>query len=139
MSRLTTSQENYLRTVLVLSHENGGVRQIDIVNHLGISRPSACIAIAKLEQNGFVTRDAHRLISLTQNGEREAKRIIDNFTVINLFLTSKLNVDSHTAFMDAGKLEHVVSDETVNALRLLLDRQSRRDDDSLHSTKKENH
>jgi Mn-dependent DtxR family transcriptional regulator len=124
MSRLTTSQENYLRTVLVLSHRKGGVRQTDIAKRMGVSRPSVCTAVAKLEKDGFLVSGANRLISLAPKGEREAKRIIDNFTVINLYLTDKLNVDPCTALIDAGKLEHVVSRETVNALSALLDGQS---------------
>jgi Mn-dependent DtxR family transcriptional regulator len=125
MSRLTTSQENYLRTIFMLYQKRNGVRQIDIAWHLGVSRPSVHTALANLEKNGFVTRNASRLISLTADGEREAKRIINNFTVINLFLTDSLNVEPHTARIDAGRLEHVVSAETVDALRLLIDGKSR--------------
>lgn len=121
MSRLTKSQANYLQTVFILGNGEDGVRLTDIASRLGISKASACVAISKLEENGFVVRDARRLISLTPDGEREAKRVIDNFTVISLFLTNKLNVDRRIALMDAGAFEHVVSAETVNALRLSLE------------------
>lgn len=109
-----------MRTVLILSQGEYGVRLTDIASHFGVSKASACVAITNLEKRGFVVRDANRLISLTPDGEREASRVLDNFTVVNLFLTSKLNVDPHTALMDAGALEHAVSKETVDALRMFL-------------------
>lgn len=121
MNRLTKSQENYLRTVFILSNGGGGVRLTDIAGCFGVSKASACVAVTRLEEKGFVARDVNRLISLTPSGEQEAKRVIENFTVINLFLTNKLKVDRHTALIDAGALEHVVSEETVNAMRSLLE------------------
>jgi DtxR family Mn-dependent transcriptional regulator len=120
MSRLTKSRQDYLRAIFMLSDGNSGVRLTDIADCLGLSKASACVAISKLEENGFVVRAANRLITLTPDGEREAKRVIDNFTVIALFLTSKLHVNPHTAQTDAGALAHVMSEETVNALRLSL-------------------
>jgi Mn-dependent DtxR family transcriptional regulator len=121
MSWLTKSQETYLHTIYDLGRGADGVRLTDIANRLDVSKASVCAAMAKLEARGFVVRGAGRLIALTPDGAREAKRVLDNFTVVHLFLTRKLNVDSHTALMDAGALEHVVSEQTVHALRSLLE------------------
>lgn len=117
ISRLTKSQEDYLRTIYFLSRQERGVRVTDIASSFGVTKASASIAVTKLEKEGLVVKDSNRLVSLTSDGEREASRIFDNFTVINLFLTSKLKVDSNIALIDAGALVHVVSEETVNALR----------------------
>lgn len=121
MGGLTGSQENYLRTIFILSCGNCDVRLTDIAHRLGISKASACAAVTQLAGKGLVVRDSRRLISLTPYGECEAKRIMDNFTVINLFLTSGLKIDPNTALIDADALEHVVSEETLNAMRLSLE------------------
>lgn len=117
ISRLTKSQEDYLLTIYFLSSQEHGVRVTDIASSFGVTKASASIAVTKLKKEGFVVKDCNRLVSLTSDGEREAIRIFDNFTVINLFLRSKLKVDSNTALIDPGALVHVVSEETVNALR----------------------
>jgi len=119
-SRLTKAQEDYLRTIYVLSNGQFSVRLTDIAIHRDVSKPSACQIVTTLEEKGFVIRDAKRLISLTAEGAREAKRVMDNFTVISLFLTIKLKISRHTALIDACALEHVMSEETVNALRSSL-------------------
>ena len=108
-----------MRAVYILCCGNGA-RLTDIANQLGVSKASACVAMTKLEEKGFVIRDAGRLIVLTPDGQREAKRVDGNFRAIYLFLTKELNVDSETALMDAGALEHVVSEVTVSALRSAL-------------------
>ena len=120
MSRLTKSQENYLKTIFLLSGNDGSVRITDIATRFGVSKASASIAVAKLEEKGFVQRDESRRVILTAKGLREAKRVADYYNVISDFLTGKLNVDLSTALIDARALEHVVSEETINAMRTAL-------------------
>ncbi|MDR1136713.1 MAG: metal-dependent transcriptional regulator [Synergistaceae bacterium] len=120
MNSLTKAERNYLRAILLLSDGKRGARITDIASHLRVTKGSVCVAVAKLAKNGFVVRDTKRLILLTQDGEREANRILDSFSVINLFLKSKLKIDPHIAMEDANALVHAMSEKTVNALRSLL-------------------
>lgn len=120
MSRLTKARENYLRAILHLTERDNGVRLTDIATLMRVTKASTCNAITKLEQDGYLYRDGNRLIYLTSKGELEASRVTDNFTVIHRFLTQKLKIDADTALLDAGRLEHDVSEETVNALRAML-------------------
>jgi Mn-dependent DtxR family transcriptional regulator len=121
MSRLTMSQENYLQIVLMLQKDKDGVRLTDVADRFSVSKASACIAITRLEKKGLVARNSDRLISLTPEGEREARRVASNFTLVYQVLTSCLNVDPHTALLDAGRLEHLTSAKTADALRSLLE------------------
>ena len=50
--KILESAENYLESILILRNEKGRVRSIDIVNHLGFSKPSVSIAMKQLEENG---------------------------------------------------------------------------------------
>ena len=43
--KILESAENYLESILILRNEKGRVRSIDIVNHLGFSKPSVSIAM----------------------------------------------------------------------------------------------
>ena len=49
--KILESAENYLESILILRNEKGRVRSIDIVNHLGFSKPSVSIAMKQLEEN----------------------------------------------------------------------------------------
>jgi Mn-dependent DtxR family transcriptional regulator len=120
MRRLTKSRENCLRTVLALENGGEGARLTDVAEQLRVSKASACVTVSKLEKDGFLIKDAKRLISLTPEGKKEAKRVAGIFAAIRLFLTSELNVDPHTAMIDADALEHLVSEETVNAMRSFI-------------------
>jgi len=69
------SAENYLETILVLSHSNPHVRSIDIVNELGFSKPSVSVAMKNLRQHGYITMDSDGFIQLTEKGTSIAEMI----------------------------------------------------------------
>ena len=71
--KILESAENYLESILILRNEKGRVRSIDIVNHLGFSKPSVSIAMKQLEENGYITRDEDGHIILTDAGKKIAK------------------------------------------------------------------
>ena len=71
--KILESAENYLESILILRNEKGRVRSIDIVNHLGFSKPSVSIAMKQLEENGYITRDEDGHIFLTDAGKKIAK------------------------------------------------------------------
>lgn len=120
MGPLTKAQENYLRAILCLAEGGAGVRLTDLAVRMQVTKASTCGAVTKLEQAGYLRRDESRLIYLTPKGEAEAYRIADTFTVIRFFLTQTLKIDADTALRDAGRLEHDVSAETVDALRIMM-------------------
>ncbi len=68
--KILESAENYLESILILRNEKGRVRSIDIVNHLGFSKPSVSIAMKQLEENGYITRDEDGHIFLTDAGKK---------------------------------------------------------------------
>ena len=61
------SKEDYLKAILIVLKEHGACRNVDVSNRLGVSKSSTCIAIKKLEQDGFVKRGDWRIL-LTEKG-----------------------------------------------------------------------
>lgn len=55
---LHVSDEDYLEAVLVLQHEKGMVRSVDLARHMGFSKPSISHAVSVLRDGGFLTVDA---------------------------------------------------------------------------------
>lgn len=110
------SAENYLETILVLSHSNPHVRSIDIVNELGFSKPSVSVAMKNLRQNGFITMDSDGFIHLTEAGSEIAETIYERHTFISDWLIH-LGVNKEQALDDACRIEHVISKESFAAIK----------------------
>lgn len=110
------SAENYLETILLLKKTKSHVRSIDIVEHLGYSKPSVSVALKRLRENGYICVDDIGLITLTEAGKRIADCMFDRHTIISDFLIY-LGVSEKTAKEDACKIEHVISCESFQIIR----------------------
>ena len=110
------SGEMYLESIFVLSHQMSEVRSIDIVNHTGYSKPSISRAIGLLRDEGFITVDKKGFITLTEAGESHAKKIYERHEILTQFFVA-IGVPKEIASTDACKIEHVISDETFEAIK----------------------
>ena len=114
--KIHESAQNYLEAIYMIHQEKGQVRAIDIVNHLGFSKPSVSVAMKQLETNGFISRDADGHITLTDDGMDIATSIYERHAVLSkLFMM--LGVCEETAKEDACKIEHHISDETFKCIK----------------------
>lgn len=113
---LQESGEMYLETIYVLSQSRSQVRSIDVAEHMGYSKPSVSRAMGLLKQGGFVTADADGSLKLTPSGQEMAQKIFERHLVLTKFLTS-MGVSRETASEDACKIEHVISQESFEALK----------------------
>ena len=118
--KILESAENYLEAIYVLTKEKGHVRAIDIVHHLGFSKPSVSIAMKQLETNGYIARSEEGHISLTDDGLEIAISVVERHDVLTkLFLA--IGVSEETAKSDACKVEHHISQETFECLKEKID------------------
>lgn len=130
--KLSKSQAHYIKAVYELSSGDTGVRVVDVAEKLFLSKASVSLAMTKLARQGFVRKDSERHIYLTDEGEREAVRMLDKFEVIHKFLTGILGVNKEVAERDAYAIEHVISVDTLCALCRFTDRGSATCKCSLH-------
>lgn len=113
---LQESGEMYLETILILSKKSGCVRSTDISEYMGYSKPSVSRAMGLLKTGGYIVMDTDNLITLTDAGRAVAEKIYDRHTILTALL-AKLGVSPETAAADACKMEHVISDETFEAMK----------------------
>ena len=113
------SGEMYLETIFVLSRRKPHVRSIDVVEEMGFSKPSVSRGVKLLKQDGFIEVDAEGYIHLTDSGLSLAEKIYERHTVLTELLI-KFGVDKQTAAEDACKMEHVISDKTLLAIKSKL-------------------
>ncbi len=113
---LHESAEMYIETIYILTQRNPHVRSVDIAEHMGYSKPSVSRAVGLLKQGGYVVLNEAGYLTLTQEGLEVARKIFERHTVLSNFLIS-LGVSPEIATEDACKIEHVISDETLNAIK----------------------
>ena len=110
------SAENYLETILILSKRLGQVRSIDIATELNFSKPSVSVAMKNLRQNGYISVNDNGYIILTDSGLAIANSVLERHKLITSLLVS-LGVSPEIAAEDACRIEHVISQESFDALK----------------------
>lgn len=113
--KIQESAENYLETIYILHKKTGSVRSIDVVNHLGFSKPSVSNAMKQFRENGYVTVDDGGFITLTDLGLEVAEKMYKRHELLTKVLIS-LGVSEDTAKEDACRIEHYLSDESFEAI-----------------------
>ena len=110
------SAENYLETILVLSHRLPVVRSVDIANELGFKKSSVSIAMKNLREKNHIVVSESGFITLTERGRAIAEEIYERHQFLSKWLT-ELGVDPTVATQDACKIEHVISRESFEAIK----------------------
>ena len=118
--KIQESGENYLETILILEMEKGNVRSIDVANRLEFSKASISRAMGILKEAGYLTIDDAGNLLLTEAGRERANQIYERHQLIQRFLMECLEVSEETAEKDACRIEHIVSEETVEQMRQWL-------------------
>lgn len=113
---LQESGEMYLETILILSREQTRVRSLDVADYMGFSKPSVSRAVGLLKNGGYIVVDGNGYITLTDDGRYVAEKIYERHTVLTDVLV-RLGVEKDIALEDACKMEHVISDESFEAIK----------------------
>ncbi|NLC26685.1 MAG: metal-dependent transcriptional regulator [Fastidiosipila sp.] len=119
--RQKESREMYLETILKLEKEHGAVRSVDVADELGYSKPSVSRAMGVLKQAGYVSHSPYENIELTEKGRKRAKSVLRAHHLLTDFLVQVLHIDPEVAEEDACRIEHVISDVTLDAMEEYLE------------------
>lgn len=113
---ISKSLEEYLKTIYILKEQSGNVRVTDIAKKMSCTKPSVNKALYNLKENKLLNYESYGIIELTEKGEDLAKKIIETYDIIYLFLKDILNLKSEEAQKEAEKIKSVLADETTNEL-----------------------
>ncbi|MBO7682936.1 MAG: metal-dependent transcriptional regulator [Clostridia bacterium] len=117
--KLQESGEMYLKTILRLSLQQSSVRSIDISEFMGFSKPSVSRAVSILKESGYITIHEDKSITLTEEGRKIATHLYERQVVLS-YMLRKMGVDEETAYEDACRMEHIVSDESFEHIKQYL-------------------
>lgn len=110
------SAENYLETILILSKTLPVVRSVDIATELGYKKSSISLAMKNLRESNYITVAPEGWIYLTESGRAIAEMIYERHLLLSSWL-EYLGVPSPIASKDACKIEHVISQESFDAIK----------------------
>ncbi len=108
--------EEYIKTMYILKRQNGNIRVTDVANKMNCSKPSVNKALYNLKDNGLVNYETYGTIELTEEGENLAKKILEAYDIVYLFLKDVLNLSAEEAEKEAEKIKLSITDDTINKL-----------------------
>lgn len=115
---VTRAMENYLETIL--TQRKSGVHAADICAELGYSRPTVSELVRQPREKGLIGVDGENHITLTQEGRAIAEPVYERHNVPAQFFL-RIGVSRKTAYADACKIEHEISEESFERLKALVE------------------
>lgn len=114
-AKYNQSEEDYLESILEISRQQAIVHRIDIARRMDVSQAAVNKAIKHLLEKGYVYEDGKHLY-LTEDGRAYAESVYEKHCIIFNFLRS-IGVSPNVAEEDACHMEHLLSKETVSAMK----------------------
>ncbi len=114
------SSEMYLETIYLLEKEHGHAHVADIARNLGVTKPSVTKAMNHLEEEGLINNEFYRPVTLTEKGKAVSEKIYVKHNLITHFLEKSLDLSPDEAATNACRMEHVITDEMLNAIKQYL-------------------
>ncbi|MGD0880046.1 MAG: metal-dependent transcriptional regulator [Acidimicrobiales bacterium] len=120
LDRFHPPVEEYLETIFALEEEGIPVIQARLAERLGKAAPSVSEMLDRLEAEGLITRSARR-IAMTPAGTALAEGVVRKHRLAERLLVDIIGLDWDKAHIEAGRWEHVISDDVEARLVVLLD------------------
>jgi DtxR family Mn-dependent transcriptional regulator len=118
---LSSTLEDYLETVYVLSKREDTVGVTEVAREREVTIPTVRTAVARLQDAGLVRQQPYGKIILTAEGERVGASIYQTHRTLYRFLVEILLVDPRRAEREACRLEHGLSRQTLKRLLAFLE------------------
>jgi DtxR family Mn-dependent transcriptional regulator len=121
MSMATSTVENYLKHVLLLSE--GGPELVSmgaLAGALSVVPGTATTMVKSLADEGLVEHQPRQGVRLTAEGRRMALNVLRKHRLVETFLVNVLKMDWGKVHAEAEQLEHAISDEVLDRLDALL-------------------
>jgi DtxR family Mn-dependent transcriptional regulator len=118
---LTASQENYLEWIFRGIAEGRVVRSRDLAAKLGVKLPSVSRAVGQLAKKGLVRHESYGVIELTATGRAAGRAIVRRDDCLTRLLVEVLGMNEAAADPEVHRLEHVLGEEVLQRLEVLVD------------------
>lgn len=116
----TPAVEDYLKAIYQLSEGDSAVGTSAIAERLGVAPGSVTGMLKRLGNQGLVQHERYQGARLTEEGMREAIRMIRRHRILELFLVEVLGYTWDQVHPEAERLEHAASDDLVDRMAGVL-------------------
>ena len=113
MKKLSSSLEDYLETILIVSEEKGAARPKDIASRLNVKAASVTGALKLLAEKKLVNYAPYDVVTLTAPGKQIAKEIVRKHNALLRFFSNVLDIPHEDADEFACKMEHSIPDHVL--------------------------
>ncbi len=117
--RPTKAQEDFLEALLMLEEAGQPLETTRVAKLLDISKPAVHQMGHELIDRGWISRVDYGDMSLTPEGRAIAEKTLHRHLVLKEYLL-QIGVSEETAENDCCLMEHVISDETFEAIQKLI-------------------
>jgi DtxR family Mn-dependent transcriptional regulator len=114
-----TPLEEYLETIAAIDDEGTEVIGARVAERMGRSAPAVKEMLDRLEDEGYIARQG-RVISLTESGEEVATTVVRRHRLAERLLVDVIGLEWHKVHDEAGRWEHVISQDVEEKLIALL-------------------
>jgi DtxR family Mn-dependent transcriptional regulator len=117
---VSENAEDYLACIYDLTRENKSVKTTAIAAKLDLTPASVTEMTQKLASEGYLNYERYKGVTLTPKGRAVAERIKRRHRLLERFLVDIVGMGKEEGHEEAMRLEHNVSDETVETINQLL-------------------
>ena len=115
---LGKSKEDYLKTIFILETKSGNVHSVNVAEYMGVSKASVSVAMKQLRNKDYITMDTSGGLHLTPKGQTLASQLYERYIFFTRLL-SQIGVPLEIARKDACSIEHVISNESYERLKIV--------------------
>ncbi|HTX08548.1 MAG TPA: metal-dependent transcriptional regulator [Solirubrobacteraceae bacterium] len=105
----TVAEQEYLEMLFWLFEAGLPMTGANLARAMQLSAPTVHEMIGRLERDGYVARNADRMIEFTPSGREHAESIVSRHRMIERFLTDTVGVPWDDVHEEAEKLEHAMT------------------------------
>lgn len=112
--------EKYLEAIYILSLRVEAVHITDIADAMGVAKPTVTQTVHRLQNKALLDHPQYGTVTLTDKGRNVAQVIYRRHQLLTDFIRNILQVDAAIAEEDACRIEHIISETTMDAVEAYL-------------------
>lgn len=116
----STAAEDYLTTIFRFAEEGRPIISARLAEALDVSPATAFGMLKRMDRDGLVQLSPSKEIVLTPSGNEIAEDVIRRHRLAERLLTDVLDLEWHSAYSEAHRLEHGISPEVADKLVAIL-------------------
>ena len=105
----TVAEEEYLESLFWLFEAGLPMTGANLSRAMQLSAPTVHEMLGRLERDGYIARNAERMIEFTTPGREHAERLVSRHRMIERFLTDVVGVPWDDVHEEAERLQHAMT------------------------------